>query len=201
MNPSLLTPAEPIRTLRPAHSALAYRTLALAFESDPVARWMFPGAGRYAHAFPSFCDLFAGRSLADGTARATVGIRGVALWLAPGAEPDPVPLLAFLERNASSDGLRHLPSLLGQMDELHPAEAHWYLPLVGVDPRRQGRGLGGTLLAEQLERCDREGLAVHLESSSPRNVPLYRRHGFEPVGEIRAGNSPALLAMTRPPRP
>jgi hypothetical protein len=34
-----------------------------------------------------------------------------------------------------------------------------------------------------------------LESSNPRNIPFYRRHGFEPLGAIRAGSSPTLVPM------
>jgi len=45
--------------------------------------------------------------------------------------------------------------------------------------------------------CDEEGLPAYLESSNPRNISLYRRFGFEAVGEIRVGNIPALVPMLR----
>ena len=75
------------------------------------------------------------------------------------------------------------------------------LPLIGVDPVQQGRGQGGALLRHALERCDREGMPAYLESSNPRNVPLYERHGFESIGRIQAGSSPTVIPMLRRARP
>jgi ribosomal protein S18 acetylase RimI-like enzyme len=50
------------------------------------------------------------------------------------------------------------------------------------------------------ERCDRDGLPAYLESSNPRNISLYQRHGFEVVGRIQAGTSPVMTPMYRKPR-
>ena len=52
-----------------------------------------------------------------------------------------------------------------------------------------------------LERCDREGIPAYLESSKEKNVPFYRRHGFEVTREIQLPNGPMLWAMWRQPRP
>src|ERR1044072_3727531 len=65
-----------------------------------------------------------------------------------------------------------------RLERHHPSERHWYLHYLGVEPGRQGRGLGGALLAPVLELCDRERLPAYLEASSPRNAVLYERHGF-----------------------
>jgi len=78
------------------------------------------------------------------------------------------------------------------MARVHPIEAHWYLPLVGVAPASQGQGLGSTLLGPILAACDVAGLSAYLEATSRRSVPLYSRHGFEPLGEIRVGDCLAL---------
>jgi len=86
------------------------------------------------------------------------------------------------------------------MGGFHPAEPHWYLPLIGVEPSCQGRGCGGALLSFALERFDREKQVAYLESSNPRNIRLYERHGFERLGEIQAGSSPTLVPMARRPR-
>jgi ribosomal protein S18 acetylase RimI-like enzyme len=65
------------------------------------------------------------------------------------------------------------------MGRYHPREPHWYLPLIGVDPACQGRGCGAALMRHALSRCDRDGAPAYLESTNPRNRPLYERHGFE----------------------
>jgi hypothetical protein len=43
-------------------------------------------------------------------------------------------------------------------------------------------------------------LPAYLESSNPRNISLYERHGFEIIGLIQAGGSPTLTPMLRRPR-
>ena len=44
------------------------------------------------------------------------------------------------------------------------------------------------------------GLPAYLESSSPANVPLYRRHGFEVVEVLKAApDAPEMWAMWREP--
>jgi GNAT superfamily N-acetyltransferase len=61
----------------------------------------------------------------------------------------------------------------------HPREEpHWYLAFIGVDPARQGCGVGAALLRSRLRRCDQEGRPAYLESSKPENVPLYQHFGF-----------------------
>jgi ribosomal protein S18 acetylase RimI-like enzyme len=91
-------------------------------------------------------------------------------------------------------------SILEQMSAAHPKEAHWHLAFIGVDPAYQGRGIGAALLRHTLARVDEERLHAYLESSNPANVPLYRRHGFEVVREIRVGGSPTVTPMIRAPQ-
>ena len=86
------------------------------------------------------------------------------------------------------------------MGRWHPEEPHWYLPLIGTDPARQGRGYGSALLGEALANCDRQTLPAYLEATSPRNVKLYERHGFEALGTIQEGSSPDITPMLRKPR-
>jgi ribosomal protein S18 acetylase RimI-like enzyme len=89
---------------------------------------------------------------------------------------------------------------MGQMDEFHPTEPHWYLPLIGVDVIKRGRGYGSALLRHALERCDRDHLPAYLDATSPLSKPLYERYGFEELGVIQAGSSPPMWPMQRRPR-
>jgi GNAT superfamily N-acetyltransferase len=98
---------------------------------------------------------------------------------------------------------RHLPRVLraiATLEARHPRELHYYLPVVGVDPEWQGRGLGSAVLAPVLERCDREGMPAFLEASTPRNRALYERHGFAVSEEFKLGRTaPPLWRMWREP--
>jgi ribosomal protein S18 acetylase RimI-like enzyme len=116
---------------------------------------------------------------------------GTAVWFRPG------------ETELTSDrieqaGLDRAPDVLGAaawarfnsvcdyVERLHPKEVpepHWYLPLLGVDPRLQGQGAGSALLRLILDRADKDGLSAYLWTAKARNVPFYQRHGFEVLTE------------------
>jgi len=90
--------------------------------------------------------------------------------------------------------------LLEQVGAGHPGMPPWYLPAIGVGPTRQGLGYGSALLAASLKEVDRTHDTAYLESSNPRNVPLYERFGFRVVGTIQSGSSPTIIRMLRSPR-
>ena len=50
-----------------------------------------------------------------------------------------------------------------------------------------------------LAEADAEGLPCYLESSNPRNVSLYLRHGFVETGELPLPDGPSLIQMWREP--
>ena len=108
--------------------------------------------------------------------------------------------LALVETTVSASIRHEVFSVFEQMAKYHPANPHWYLPLIGVDPAHQGNGLGDALMTYALQRCDRDHVPAYLESTNPRNICLYRRHGFEVLGTIQAGSSPPLAPMLRQPR-
>ena len=171
--------------------------LKLAFGGDPAMRWTFARAEDYLRWQAPFMMAMAGLAFEHGTAFVTDDLGAAALWLPPGVSADPELMGAVFARAIPPE--RH--AIGGEVGEMmgrhHPTEPHWYLPLIGVDPARQGRGLGSALLKHTLRLCDAQGLPAHLESSNPRNTPLYQRHGFEVVGEIRPGDFPGLTPMLR----
>jgi GNAT superfamily N-acetyltransferase len=171
--------------------------ITLAFGGDPMARWALPDPSVFLAVMPQMARAFGGNGFAQGTVHVLDGGLGAAMWLPPGVEPDSERLVALTEAHSPARILPEMRQVFERMDAFHPREPHWYLPLIGVDPACQGRGLGSVLLAHALERCDRDGVPAYLESSNPRNVPLYRRHGFEIIGEIQVGSSPALVPMLR----
>jgi hypothetical protein len=66
--------------------------------------------------------------------------------------------------------------------------------------QHEGRGYGLALLRHALLPCDREKKLAYLESTNPRNLSLYIRHGFELIGTIQVADSPPLFPMLRKPR-
>lgn len=172
--------------------------LTLAFAGDPATRWTWPDPATYLRAYPRFVAAFGGAAFAQGSAHWIEGA-AAALWLPPGTTPDEAAILELFEATADPATATDGPRVMQQMAAHHPREPHWYLPLLGVDPARQGRGLGSLLLDHAVRRFDRDGAVAYLESSNPRNVPLYQRHGFEVLGRIQVGASPVFTPMRRNP--
>ncbi len=170
----------------------------MAFNSDPFARWVYPAPGDYLAHGSAFTEAFAGPAFTLGTAFVTEEYEGGSLWMPPGASPDAEAFARVIGTTVREEIHGELEELFGQFETLHITEPHWYLAVIGVEPWHHGRGIGGALLEHTLAICDGEGLPAYLESSNPRNIPLYRRHGFEVVGEIQAGTSPVISAMLRP---
>jgi ribosomal protein S18 acetylase RimI-like enzyme len=171
--------------------------ITLAFAADPMARWATPDPVRYLAGMPMVARAFGGNGFAHGSVHIAADAAGAAMWLPPGVEPDGDRLAALVMENSPENRRADLGGVLERMGATHPHEPHWYLPLIGVDPTRQGQGVGAALLRHALARIDAEGQPAYLESSNPRNIGLYRRHGFEPIGTIQVGGSPPIVPMLR----
>jgi ribosomal protein S18 acetylase RimI-like enzyme len=172
----------------------------LAFSADPAVRWLYRDPHQYLANWPGFVRAFGGRAFEHGTAYYVDRYAGAALWLPPGVHPDEDDLVALIQRTVAERDQEDVFSVLEQMGGYHPSEPHWYLPLIAVDPLWQRKGLGSALLKHALALCDQDNKLAYLESSNPANIPLYERHGFEVVGTIQAGTSPAIIPMVRAPQ-
>lgn len=189
-----------IKTAKISDEENMIATLTLAFSADPVIRWVMPEPKNFLMNFPKFVRAFGGNAFTHETAYYTEGYAGVALWLPPNIEMDAEKMINLIEQIVPNEQKGDTFGLMEQMEHYHPDEPIWYLPLIGVDPFQQNRGQGSILLAYVLKICDREAITAYLETSNPRNITLYERHGFEIIGKIQAGNSPVIYPMLRHPQ-
>lgn len=188
-----------INTVTADEEEAAINVVVRAFSADPAARWLYPDPRQYSVNFPNFVRAFGGEAIEQGSAYSIDGCSGVALWLPPNVHSDEEAITGLIQRTVSNQRQEEIFALLGQMGGYHPSEPHWYLPLIGVDPALQGKGYGSRLMEHALSRCDRDKQLAYLESSNPKNIRLYERHGFELLGTIQVGGSPPIFPMLRKP--
>jgi GNAT superfamily N-acetyltransferase len=195
-----------VRKLREPDRARAVERIARAFYDDPAMSWIFPDGSRRLDQLERGFALF-GRRIWFGhdEAYTTDSVVGGAVWLPPGAwHLGPLKQIAMfpaMVRIAGRDLLRLLRAISLIVSE-HPHESHYYLPVIGVAPEWQGKGIGTAMLKPVLDRCDREGLPAYLEASSPRNRACYERSGFVIRDELHLpGGGPPIWPMWRDPRP
>lgn len=186
----------------------AFDIQADAFSEDPIlGHWLVGGRdqGDRARRFRRFMGGYAaGASFRDhAEIHVTADDAASAVWLRPPGHFN----------QSVTEQLRMLPVMLGlfglgtsravgllsAMETQHPTgSAHWYLLGLATRRNRQGQGIGGSLLSFGLARVDTERMPAYLESSNPRNIPLYERHGFHVTRTLDLPKgAPTATAMWR----
>jgi len=189
------------------HDAVA--TTSRAFWPDPLFGFFSRDPIHEHRALPSFFSVILDDARRHGevwVARHDGRAVASASWLPPGSMPRSMGREARIYLGSAGTVLlgrnrRLALRLFDQIERRHPAEPHWYLALLGVDPKWQGRGLGGALLEPVLHRCDEAGRPAYLETQKPENVAFYRRFGFEVLEEVRIEGAPPVWLLWRDPHP
>jgi ribosomal protein S18 acetylase RimI-like enzyme len=177
-------------------------TLAAAFDDDPLTTWLFPDATRRRRRLPRFFRSLLHASLGLDEVYTADDGRSAAIWNPPGTFPmgwRTDSRLGLVTAGLVGVRIASCARGLAYFARHHPKERHWYLQMLGTDPAWQGRGLGSAVIAPVLERCDREGERVYLESSKEQNIPFYERHGFVVSDEIQVPGGPLVWPMWRDP--
>ncbi len=185
----------------------AANDLAEAFVDDPLFDWfMRADARRTAARHRFFRVVLREAAFQDGVIERPAGGGAAAIWI-PSEGLGPQPLhreIRALPMLLNASGLGRFGRLLQlreAMDKRHPTDRpHDYLWFLGVHPDAQGAGVGSRLLASKTARLDAAGRAGFLETATPRNLPLYGRHGFKIITEFRpAEGAPLIWGMWRDP--
>jgi len=198
-----------IGQLRGAESARASRLLARAFAEDPVITHFLYDPLRRLIAYPAFFRAVLEELLPCGhvyAARDRDDLIGVAAWK-PADAPPPAPATrAVIERQLRLIRLLFPRASQGlfqgfaALEHVHPADPHWYLAGIGVDPSAQRQGVGTALLAPGLAAAERAGLPAVLLTNNEGNLPFYERHGFEIVRKDETPKGgPQAWAMVKAP--
>jgi GNAT superfamily N-acetyltransferase len=187
-------------------AAIAVTTLARAFDADPPLNWFVRRDAERAAAIRRFFEItFERLTFPFGCVEISEDLSGVALWTPPGRwKLNPLRELLLLPHFWPVLGkarLRDAWSATRALAGAHPKEPHYYLFALGVDPPRQGHGIGAALLRSRLDRCDAEGAGAYLEASTEGSRRLYERWGFVARAPLRLGrDAPPVWPMWRAPR-
>lgn len=198
--------APPERGVRGATTADARalsRTLASAFQEDPVFRWCIPDPRQRERLLPPWFRVVVDALLAHGESYCAGDAAGAALWVPPGVAPlseDQEVRLGAVTADCGGVTPGRLEALGREMEARHPHDSHLYLWFVGIRAEDQGRGWGSRLLRSRLAEADEQAVPAYLEATSDRNRALYERHSFEVTGEFSVDGSPPLWQMWRDPR-
>jgi len=118
----------------------------------------------------------------------------------PGAFPLPLPPPRRRLHTLWRQGLRaagRWAAVSRALGRAHPVGFHWYLAVLGVEPERQGQGLGRALLGRFLTAVDAAGEAVYLETDRPENLRFYAGAGFRVRDRLELLGVPVWL-LQRP---
>jgi predicted N-acetyltransferase YhbS len=191
-----------IRPVRDGDVEPLSAVLARAFHDDPVTGWVYGTERRRAHWVGRFFRWQLRRLLPQDASWTTEAHDGAALWALPGQWREDVRETARLLRATLLGVVPRLPRVLKGLSEVearHPEQRHMYLAVLGVDPERQGEGVGSRLIRPGLDLCDREGLPAYLETGKERNLDFYGRHGFAIREELRLPKGPPIWLLWRDP--
>lgn len=202
------------RAANPRRASIADREqvidcLTAAFAGDPVMTWIGRKDAKRDIGRRAMFSFLVGKLGLPGRELWTADdFSAAALWIPPERADLKLPwweelmLFPTIVTFTSLGGLNRVDAFRKAADKHHPkAKPHFYLMTIGVDPKFQGQGLGSALLDATLAMIDAKGLPSYLESSNEKNVPLYKRHGYEVTNEFRpAPDAPPLWGMWREPR-
>jgi ribosomal protein S18 acetylase RimI-like enzyme len=179
------------------------RVFGLGFEDDPVLSWVFRDPGRVEKLTAMFTFLLREDFVPPGSTWCTDG--AAAAWRPPGeAERGDEHLDRFFAAMSAApttdDDFTRLAAMGEAVEAAHPTEPHWYLGVIATLPERRARGLGTTLLEAALQVVDESHRPAYLESSNPRNITIYERHGFEVTGRIHIDDGVWMTPMWRAAR-
>jgi ribosomal protein S18 acetylase RimI-like enzyme len=86
----------------------------------------------------------------------------------------------------------------GEWARRDPAEPHWHLGPVAVDPDLQGQGIGSAMLEDFCLQMGERHTLSYLETDKTENVRFYERFGYTVVAEALVLDVPNWFMMRRP---
>jgi ribosomal protein S18 acetylase RimI-like enzyme len=176
-----------------------------AFFDDPLWSWAFPDPSRRREQHRELWRLCVEGALRYPSVWLSEEDAAASVWIPPGGtelSEEQQARFGPLVNDIAGPEAQRVFDAFALLENEHPHdEQHYYLSLLGTDPRHRGHGYGLGLLADNLTAIDAEGRPAYLEASNPGNVALYQRYGFEVVTTCSIAGGPDVTTMWRPRQP
>ncbi|MBZ0275265.1 MAG: GNAT family N-acetyltransferase [Anaerolineae bacterium] len=182
--------------------------LARAFWNDPLMEYAFPDPALRQRRLSWLIGLNVRYGYLYGEVCADDALRGAAIWLPPKSVSMTLGRMFRAGMFAAPfrlgwSALRRLAITGDYSAALHQRSVsgeHWYLSQIGVEPNRQGQGIGRGLLSPMFTRLDENRLPCYLDTANETTIPMYQKYGFRVVHETRLpDHGPRIWAMLRQP--
>ncbi len=177
--------------------------LARAFAADPMVRWPMVSDNDLPARIRTMFEIVDTGFAGEGWIYAAGEGLGVMSLMPPASaqrEREIAVAIAPALASLTPDGGERYERFWSWVGSMLPPEPHWLLDQLAVEPAAQGRGIGGAMLRFAIERAQRQGLPVCLETGVPANLPLYERFGFRTLREADAPDGgPRIWFMRRDP--
>lgn len=199
-----------VEALDAAAAADVVSVLCEAFSDDPVMRFVLNPPTRYAARLEKLVTFFvSARLLRDEVllgVRSPRGLDAAALVSYPGARSSPPELAERREElwaELGDGALARYEAFGGAADPLTVSDPHIHLNMIGVRAAARGRGLGRAVLeaVHELSRRDATSSGVSLVTGRESNLALYRRFGYEVVGQADVDGAFTAWGCFRPDDP
>jgi len=168
--------------------ARVVRVLADAFQHDPLWNKIFEGESYLEKRFQSFFEVPVRHCLKYGEVYApSDNLEGVVAWV-PEKYAD-MTVWRMIQSGGMGAAMRMGSNASKKMGPVfkpitedrheHMAGCNFlYLLVVGVATELQGKGFGRKLISAAIEKSEREGLQLYLETETEENAKMYEHFGF-----------------------
>lgn len=180
--------------LAAAQDGAALDLLDRAFADDPTLGWYLfaerPGFAQRRRAYLlAYQRLHRANGMPTLAAWQAGQLVGACYFSRAGQHPSASSLQSIgqsIRQQCGADCLARLDQLLEAFDQQLSLPDSARIEFIAVAPDQQGRGIGGLLLSQILHQLRQQGCQrVALETGEPRNLALYRRHGFAQNGHLQ----------------
>lgn len=190
-----------------SHVDVAASLLARVFQSAPDMRYLIDDDDKMlASSAIRFYKAVIRAGLLYGEVYTTPSLDGLAVWISPENMDFTMGILLRTGLLAALLSLGFGPLVrfvrssvyVEKLQKQAISGSRWVLVFLGVEPEKQGSGIGGELIQPILNRAGAEGVPCYVESADERNLCFYRRHGFEIVQQGQVPNGgPQVWIMVR----